>query len=191
MKLSSKKTSSPLSTETPNQIITLDMISGTGEITGISIKEETPTETPLDTHPEGWKEIEGDNTPEPETPPMEEIKTLTSISPKGTNFLFRDPSQMGPITYTTPTSKRMDELMILKLDKDFRTSGDHPNLKKTPKWMINPKFNGKERWMDLTKIHSFNLEYGLIILSRSEIQHRGMEGFIEGPFIQIETPITE
>ncbi|QIG76906.1 hypothetical protein EVC30_077 [Rhizobium phage RHph_Y1_11] len=122
-----------------------------------------------------------------QTPPMEEIKTLISISPKGQKFTFRDPSQMGPISYDTPTSKRMDELMILKLQDGYRTSGDHPNLKKTPKWMINPKFNGKERWMDLTKIHSFNLEHGLIILSRSEIQHRGMEGFIEGPFIQIET----
>lgn len=134
---------------------------------------------------------EGIETPsEPETtsePILEEIKTLTSISPKGEKFTFRDPSQLGIMTYTTPTSQRMGELMILKLQDGYRTSGDHPNLKKTPKWMINPKFNGKERWMDLTKIHSFNMEHGLIILSRSEINHRGMENFIEGPFIQIET----
>ena len=186
MKLSSKKT-----IKTPSEIFETIGNLPTGQTETLPL---ITLDMIQNDKPEGWDKIEGgpegtsqDLPKEPEGP-TEEIKTLISISPKGQKFTFRDPSQMGPITYTTPTSKRMDELMIIKLDPSFRTSGDHPNLKKTPKWMINPKFNGKERWMDLTKIHSFNLEHGLIILSRSEIQHRGMEGFIEGPFIEIEIP---
>lgn len=81
-----------------------------------------------------------------------------------------------------PLSKRMDELMILTLQDGYRTSGTHPDFKKTPKWMINPKFNGRERWMDLTKITGWNIPTGQIILTRSEIQHRGMEQFISEPY---------
>lgn len=85
-------------------------------------------------------------------------------------------------TPSIPLSKRMDELMILSLEPGYRTSGDHPKIKNHPKWMINPKFNGRERWMDLTKITGWNLKTGQIILSRSEIQHRGMEKFISEPY---------
>lgn len=80
-------------------------------------------------------------------------------------------------TPSEPISKRMDDLLILKMDPKSRLSGNHPKINKHPKWMINPTFNGRERWMDLSKEIGWNLERKEIILKRSGIQHRGMEGF--------------
>lgn len=82
----------------------------------------------------------------------------------------------------TPISNRMDELMIIQMEPETRFSGSHPKIKKHPKWMIGPKFNGRERWMDLTKITGWNLSKKQTILSRSEIQHRGYEQYIDRPY---------
>lgn len=77
-----------------------------------------------------------------------------------------------------PVSKRMDEIVTVKLSEGMRVSGSHPSIKKSPKWMIEPKFNGRERWFDLTKVQGFNVENRTVELSRAEVQHRGMEAYI-------------
>ncbi|QIG66752.1 hypothetical protein EVB27_082 [Rhizobium phage RHph_TM16] len=81
-----------------------------------------------------------------------------------------------------PVSNRMDELVVLTLEPATRTSGAHPKLKKSAKWLIAPKFNGRERWFDLTKIPGWNYATKQVVVSRSEVQHRGMESYIEAPF---------
>ena len=92
------------------------------------------------------------------------------------------PSEEPTPSTEEPISKRMDDLLILTLDPKSRLSGSHPTIKKSPKWMINPTFNGRERWMDLSKEYGWNIERKEIILKRSGIQHRGMEGFDTRPY---------
>jgi hypothetical protein len=87
-----------------------------------------------------------------------------------------------PVVVETPVSNRMDELVVLDLESATRTSGAHPKLKKSAKWLIAPKFNGRERWFDLTKIPGWNYTAKQVVVTRSEVQHRGMEAYISGTY---------
>lgn len=176
--LSSSTIISTETTDTTIPTITMEMIT------------DTFTETTTD-HPEGWKEIEEgiegtsleplpEPTMEPETPI--EPKEIRIIEMTGNNGKFKiiHPDDLEPDTDKTPISKRMGELLLIQMDEGTRTSGDHPTIKKHPKWMINPKLNGKERWMDLPKEKGWNLEQRLIILSRNQINFKEMNSHIIG-----------
>jgi hypothetical protein len=118
--------------------------------------------------------------------PGQEIPQIEMISDEPTGETTDTPSD--DTTTDTPTmtgetiSSSMGDLMILTMDPKSRLSGSHPTIKKHPKWMINPLFNGRERWMDLSKEYGWNLERKEIILKRSGINHRGMEGFTTRPY---------
>jgi hypothetical protein len=118
-----------------------------------------------------------------------EDKEKTLLTPE-TTTQGTEPETTTETTETPtdlPISKRMGDLMIIQMETGTRLSGIHPLSGKSlpknhPKWMIGPKFNGRERWMDLTKITGWNIQKKQIILSLSEIQHRGYDQFIEREF---------
>ena len=164
MKKNLLSTTSTLPETITENTITLDMI------------KEPGTETnPLTIEPE--------TIPEPE----KTIRYITMTGKNGKTFEIIHPDDLEPDTDKTPFSKRMGELLLIQMDEGTRTSGDHPNIKKHPKWMINPIINGKERWMDLTKEIGWNLKERLIILSRNQTNFKEMNSRILGRIIYKET----
>jgi hypothetical protein len=137
------------------------------------IKEPGSNETPSQTTTET-----GDNLPEPK-----ETRYITMTGRDGKTFEIIHPDDLPTDDNKTPISKRMDELLLIQMDEGTRTSGDHPNIKKHPKWMINPSINGKERWMDLTKERGWNIKERLIILTRNQTNFKEMNSRILGRII--------
>jgi hypothetical protein len=159
----------------PDQI-TLDMITELGT-------DNLPTTTTDDTTDTGEQSPTLDTMTEPE--PLPEPRIIEMTGNKGT-FKIIHPDDLPEDTDKTPISKRMDELLLIQMDEGTRFSGDHPTIKKHPKWMINPSINGKERWMDLPKQLGWNLKERYIILTRNQTNFKEMNSRIIGRIQIIE-----